>query len=259
MIGRRAPQQWWATHMPCVFPSANISARHGLIVSRQTSGLMIMEDCPATSSPHHSQSSGISPHARRKVPGRTAHILRTSPRQAPGPRRCRASHSPAAQPPVHLEGAGGDVTPDEEAPGFFQHGTHQAQQEIDFFHGEGVAEHLFTRRIGQREPDRLVECPFLLPADAPVIDVAFTIALMHDPFHCVVVVDPRHADIVTHRRPDLGCGDFQERCQSARRLGVIPHEDRHPVHRFAAERCVHTLLRGHESPRRVTASSTIAR
>ena len=39
----------------------------GLTRSRQDAGLITMDRCPATSSPHHSQSSGISAQARRDM------------------------------------------------------------------------------------------------------------------------------------------------------------------------------------------------
>ena len=54
----------------------------GLIMSRQAAGLITMDRCPATSSPHHSQSRGISAQARRASfsakPAERASIVRAS-------------------------------------------------------------------------------------------------------------------------------------------------------------------------------------
>ena len=130
------------------------------------------------------------------------------------------------------------------------------KQEVHLVPGELVRKDFPAAEVREGEADRLVECPFLHPAHAPVVDVPLPLVLVDDPLHGIVVAHPRHAHVVTHGGPHLRRGDLQESCKTARRLRVEPHEDGHAVDRLPPQCGVHALPGCHAGARHVSVPLT---
>ena len=193
---------------------------------------MIMDCWPATSSPHHNQSSGISAHARRDSSRANAAHFPNITRERSGISR-HVEHG-VLQPRnrQYISKTHGETSqPMKKRSLSESSGSMRCRRKSMSWRGNRYAR-TSSRDAEPREIHRSVEGALFSPLHAPEVRVALPFPLVDDPLHGVVVVDPGHAHVVSHGRAHLCGGDLQEPSEARRGLGVEPHEHGHPVHRF---------------------------
>ena len=209
MIGRSAPQQWYATGRPAALPTSKTRRQVRLDErAARLSGLIIRPCWLATSSPVHSQSRGNRSQAgSRQLRARnSAQRPSMSPPSSGLAAISKHGLLHAAQPPVHLEHAGRDVAADEEFVPARRPGWGMPSIRASSSAGLAVGKAVPNRCCGDafasgkssiwlNEPSLTQRMPQSSMCPSPSCS-------MHDAFHGVVVVHPRLHDIVAHRLAD---------------------------------------------------------